>query len=102
MKYATSRGGCNSASQCRRDRQADANSSEPRQLHARMTQIEACDQAEDVEFDTFDPTKLKSGEAVQIDFISGATVRWPAIESIPEVTADCVRRQCKTELRHST
>src|SRR5262245_57326860 len=89
-----------SARQCRCGGQVDANPSKARQLHAWMTQIKACDQTQDIDFDAFNPAELQPGEAMQIDFKSGTAVRSPGIEAIPEVTADCVRRQCKTELRY--
>src|SRR5262245_30210048 len=95
-------GDCNSARQCRCGGQVDANPSKARQLHAWATQVKACDQAQDIDFDAFDPAELEPGEAMQIDLKSGTAVCSPGIEAIPEVTADCVRRQCKTKLRYST
>src|SRR5262245_48904926 len=95
-------GGWISAGERGRDWQINANSSEARQLHAWVTQIKACDQTQDIDFDAFDPAELEPGEAMQIDLKSGTAVCSPGIEAIPEVTADCVRRQCKTKLRYST
>src|SRR4029079_16329198 len=77
-----------------------SNPSEAWQLYARVTKIKACDQTHEIDLAALDPAEFQPGETMQIDFKTGATVRSPGIKAISEVAADCIRGQCKTELRY--
>src|SRR5215472_3325340 len=73
----------------RRDRGSvvDADAAEARELHGGMAQIEACDQAENVDLDALDPTQLDTEETPKRGFDACAAVGQPDIGIGAEVLA---------------
>jgi hypothetical protein len=52
----------------RRDAWVTANAAKARQLHGRMAYIEACNEAEEIHLDAFDPSKFDADETPQARF----------------------------------
>ena len=69
---------------------------EARQLHGRVAQVEAGDEAEDIELDPLDPAELDAEQAPQARLDAGAAVGQARIGQRAEVAADRVRRQRST------
>src|SRR3981081_4167164 len=78
----------------------DADAAEARQLDGRVAQVETCDQAQKVDFDTLDPTELHPPEGPQRASAAGAAIGQADIGIGAEILTHRVRRQCGLEWGH--
>src|SRR5262245_12439045 len=80
----------------------DPEAAEPWQLHPRMTDIEAGDEAEEIELEAFDPPGFDAEQPPGRGFDSRAAVGETDIGGIAKILADRVRRQRDGKLRNRT
>src|SRR5258705_11525450 len=82
-----------------RGQAAEADLAETRQLEGRVADIEAGDQAKDVDLDAFDPAQLEADETPEARFDAGAAVARPDIRPWPEIASDRIGGQGDAEFR---
>src|SRR3974390_2886998 len=84
-----------------RDGGFDTDPAKAPQLHSWMSEIEAGDEANQIDLNAFDPAYFKGRKAAQIQLKAGAAVSQTRVNAFTEIASNRVWRQCDAEFRHS-